>query len=128
MTYPKDDLIRYRLERAKETLCEAELMMNAGHLFGAANRLYYACFYAVSALLVKHDLTSGKHSGVMSLLNRHFVKPGRFPVAFGKFYSRIFDYRSKGDYADMLARPEITQEDIKTAKDFIETIEQMIME
>lgn len=126
MTYPKDDLVRYRLERAYETLAEAELMINSGHLFGAANRLYYACFYAVSALLVKHDYSSSKHSGVMSLMNRHFVKTGKIPIDFGKFYSRLFDYRSKADYADMLGRPKVSQKDIKTAKNFIDTIEQLI--
>lgn len=126
MTYPKEDLINYRLDRVKETLAEAELMMNSGHLFGTANRLYYACFYAVSALLVRHDLATSKHSGAMSLLNRHFVKTGQIPVEFGKFYSRMFDYRSKGDYADMLAQPEVTQEDMKTAKAFIEATEQLI--
>lgn len=126
MTSPKDDLVRYRLERAKETLDEAELMMSSNHLFGASNRLYYACFYAVSALLVQHDLSSSKHSGVISFLNRNFVKTGKLSVDYGKFYSRMFDYRSKGDYADMLAEPDITLEDLKTAKDFIKAIQQLI--
>ncbi len=128
MTYPRDDLVRYRFERAKETLEEAELMMSSNHLFGAANRLYYACFYAVSALLVRHEFASSKHSGVMSLLNRNFVKTGKISVEYGKFYSRMFDHRSKSDYADMLAEPDVVSEDLKTAKDFIEAIQQLIKE
>lgn len=108
MTCPKDDLIRYRLDRANETLEEARIMMSTNHLFGAANRLYYACFYAVSALLEKHDLSSSKHGGVMSLLNRHFVKTGKVSIDHGKFYSRMFDHRSKADYADMLTTTEVT--------------------
>ena len=128
MTYPKDDLVRYRLERARETLEEAELMMISNHLFGAANRLYYACFYAVSALLLKQDMASSKHSGVMALFNRHFVKTGKIPVDCGKFYSRMFDHRSKGDYADMLGEPEIQPQDLKTATNFIESIRTLIEE
>ena len=49
-------LAQYRLERAHSTLEEADYM-RAGNYFNAAvNRLYYACFYAVSGLLVAKDI------------------------------------------------------------------------
>lgn len=57
------DLIQYRIARAKETLEEAGVLSSSGHWNACVNRLYYACFYAVSALLTKHDLSSSKHSG-----------------------------------------------------------------
>lgn len=76
MTEGQEDLIRYKLSRAKETLEEAEIMLQTGHPHGAANRIYYACFYVVTALLLKRGLSSSKHSGVVALFNRHFVKPG----------------------------------------------------
>jgi uncharacterized protein (UPF0332 family) len=44
MTGGQRDLVRYRMERAAETLEEARLMLERGHLHGAANRIYYACF------------------------------------------------------------------------------------
>ncbi len=56
-------LIRYRMERAGETLEEAAVMLEKGHVNTAVNRLYYACFYAVSALLLTRELASAKHSG-----------------------------------------------------------------
>ncbi len=46
------ELINYRLHRAYETLEEARLMQDIGHWNTCANRLYYAAFYAVSALLI----------------------------------------------------------------------------
>jgi len=52
------DLIQYRIARAKEAIEEARVLAGAGHWNGSVNRLYYACFYAVSALLSKHDLFS----------------------------------------------------------------------
>ena len=73
MTDGQRELVRYRMERASETLQEARLMVEGGHLHGAANRIYYACFYAVVALLLTRDLASPKHSGVMALFNRHFA-------------------------------------------------------
>ena len=50
------DLIRYRMERARETFDEALLMQSEGHWNSCANRLYYACYYAVSALLAMKGL------------------------------------------------------------------------
>jgi len=41
-------LLEYRMVQAHEALCDAELLLNAGRYRAAANRLYYACFYAAS--------------------------------------------------------------------------------
>ncbi|GAB4252476.1 HEPN domain-containing protein [Deferrisoma sp.] len=96
------ELIRYRLERAREALEEAELLLGAGHGNSAVNRLYYAAFYAASAALLAKGLSSPKHSGIRSLLHREFVRPGLLPVDLGKFYDQLFDSRQKGDYADLV--------------------------
>jgi len=76
-------LVGYRLARARETLEEARLMAQARHWDGCVNRLYYACFYAVTALFVAHGLSSAKHSGVRSLFGQHFVKPRRRVEGYG---------------------------------------------
>ena len=123
------DLIEYKLERSRETLEEAEIMLQSSHLFGAANRIYYACFYAVSALLLSEDLSSPKHSGVISLFNRHFVKTGLISVELGKFYSRLFDTRLESDYADLVTvELEEIQDNIKTAEVFISSVKSLIKE
>ena len=57
------ELVLYRLTRAHETL-DARLLANAGRWNACVNRLYYACFYAISALLVRNSLSSSKHAGV----------------------------------------------------------------
>jgi len=47
-------LVEYRLEEAHEALSDAELLLEACRHRSAANRLYYAAFYAaVAALLTK---------------------------------------------------------------------------
>ena len=129
MTQGSEDLIKYKLQRSGETLEEAKIMLGSSHLFGAANRIYYACFYAVSALLLSKDLSSHKHSGVLSLFNRHFVKTGLIPVELGKFYSRLFDTRTESDYADLVTidLKEI-QDNLKTAEIFIPAVKSLIKE
>lgn len=47
-------IVTYRLERAHETLKEADYNTDGGYYNAAVNRLYYACFYAASALLLSH--------------------------------------------------------------------------
>lgn len=66
------------------------------------NRLYYACFYAVTALILTKDLSSAKHSGVRMLFHQNFVKPGIIKIELGQFYDKLFRNRLKGDYTDYL--------------------------
>ena len=98
----KKEIIKYRLERSRETYEEALLMQRENHWNTCANRLYYACFYAVTALLQKHDLSSGKHSGVKALFNQHFIKTNIICKEKGKLYNRLFDARQEGDYIDFV--------------------------
>ncbi len=48
-------LIEYRLEEAREALADAELLLKAERYRSAANRLYYAAFYAAVAVLLTKD-------------------------------------------------------------------------
>jgi len=53
-------LIMYRLERARESLEEAVILLEREYGNTFVNRLYYACFYAVSALLLTRGLSISK--------------------------------------------------------------------
>ena len=41
----KEALIAYRIQRAYETLKEAEVMIRESFYNAAINRMYYACYY-----------------------------------------------------------------------------------
>ncbi len=96
------DYVRYRMERSRDSLEAAKASTERGLYNDAVNRIYYACFYAVSALLISKGLSSSKHSGVRSLFEQHFVKDGPLPRALGKFYHQLFDSRQEGDYTDFV--------------------------
>ncbi|MBW1961255.1 MAG: HEPN domain-containing protein [Deltaproteobacteria bacterium] len=120
------NLIRYRIERARETLEEALLMQREGHWNSCANRLYYACYYAVTALLATKGLASSKHTGIKALFNQHFVKTGLVQKENGRLYNRLFDTRQEGDYVDFVVFERDDVEPlIPQVKDFIETISQL---
>jgi len=44
MTPEARTLVQYRLERAREALAEAMVLLDSGHANTGVNRLYYACF------------------------------------------------------------------------------------
>ena len=97
-----EEVIAYRLARAHETLEEARLMAESGHWNTCVNRLYYACFYAATALLLQEGFASAKHSGVRGFLNQHFVKTGVLEQELGALYNELFDSRNESDYRDLL--------------------------
>lgn len=69
----KKDLVKYRLERAHETLEDAELLAEHYKWNSCINRLYYACFYAVTALLLKNGFKAFTHNGVKSVFSENFI-------------------------------------------------------
>lgn len=93
------------------------------------DRIYCALFYASIPLLHTRGLSSSKHSGVRSLFNEQFVKPGQVDAELGRFYSRMFEFRQKSDYADFVEfEKEKVREWFEKAKQFIREIDRIIAE
>lgn len=115
--------MRYRVQRAHETLEEAALLRERGHLNAFVNRLYYACFYAASALLLAEGKSSSKHSGIRALFNKEWIKTGRLAAERGQFYRRLYDSRQKGDYGDFVRFEEADVAPwFQEAREFVATV------
>lgn len=97
-----DDYIRYRIERAEETLQEVDSHLHNGFWNTAINRMYYASFYAVSALLVKNNVDVNSHMGVRQQFGQRYVKPGIIDRDLGKHFTELFEKRNRGDYNDFI--------------------------
>ena len=67
-------LISYRMERSHESLRAAEIMFESSMLAFSMNRVYYAMFYAVQALLVSRKVSFSKHGQVKAYFNREMIK------------------------------------------------------
>jgi uncharacterized protein (UPF0332 family) len=98
----KNALIIYRLNRSKETLPEADMLIKNGYFNAAVSRLYYACYYAVTALLLKNDIFAQTHQGVKQMFSLHFIVTGKICNKYSQFYAQIFNDRMSGDYDDFL--------------------------
>lgn len=119
----KDDLVKYRIERAKETLEDAKLLIESKRWNSAINRLYYAAFYAVIALLHNENHKTSTHNGVKSIFSEQFIKKNIVSQEFGKKYSQLFSWRQKGDYADLF---DFTEEKVLPYYDFVKKFIQQI--
>jgi len=86
-----NELINYRLSRALETYEEALILRRENHWNASANRLYYACFYAVNALLLKKGISCSTHNGVKSEFHKSFIKSEIVSKQSGRLYSRLFN-------------------------------------
>jgi uncharacterized protein (UPF0332 family) len=123
----KNDYINYRFQRAKETYEEALILAREERWNAVINRLYYACFYAVITLLLKNDIETQSHDGARTQFGLHFIKTGIIAKEFGKLFSKLFDYRQKGDYGDMFDfDEEITKPLLDSVKSFLEIIEEQL--
>lgn len=96
------EIVLYRLEKAANTMDYAQRNLNYGMYSVAANRLYYAFYYAASALLINVKIEAHSHSGVQSMMHLHFVKTGKLSEEDGILMRRLFVMRQSSDYEDFV--------------------------
>lgn len=101
MSKSQKELVNYRLQRAFETYDDALLLSQNNKWNSAINRLYYAAFYAVSALILLENQSTFTHNGVKISFSEKFIKTGKLELVHGKLYSQLFTWRQKGDYDDL---------------------------
>ena len=120
-------LVTYRLERARKTLEEAKYMRKGDFFNAAVNRLYYACYYAATALLLARNIEANTHSGVKTMLSFHFVRTGLLSLEDGTTFSNLFDKRHSSDYEDFtFCDAALVDYLLPRSEDFVAAIEKLI--
>jgi len=116
-------LVDYRMEKSRESLEAARVMVKEKMLAFAMNRIYYSMFYAVQALLGKRAIFFSKHGQVKGYFNREFIKSGLLPIDMGRLYNKAFEYRQKFDYVDFaIPEEDMVIEYIEKAEQFVNNI------
>jgi len=103
-------LIEYRLDEAREALRDAELLLDAERYRSAANRLYYAAFYAALAALLSKRLEYSKHSAVIAFFDKELIRTGVLPKEYSRTLHRAFNERQQDDYMPFV---EMDPDDLK---------------
>ena len=123
----RKELVKYRITRAHETLQEIPKHIENKLWNTAVNRLYYACYYAVIALLISKEINAQTHTGVRQMFGLYFIKEGLIDRELGRYYSQIFDKRQISDYDDF---QDYEEKDVivlvKPAEELITAIDKLI--
>lgn len=121
--------IAANLQRAETSLHAARDMIKNGYEDIAASRAYYAAFHAASALLLKENIDTSKHSGVISAIHRFFVKEGKLGKEQGKNLNWLFELRNVGDYGvSQHVSSEEAHKAVKVADEFIDSVRRLLAE
>ena len=121
--------VRYRLEKAQEVYQAACVLYDASQWNSVINRLYYACFYSASALLLHYEIEANTHNGVKTQLSMHFVRTGRLSLDYGATFSLLFEKRQASDYSDFAYCDLALVDTLRPrAEAFIDAMERLIHE
>jgi len=123
----KSELIKYRLEEAKETIDDVQLLIDNNRLRAAVNRIYYGMFYSVLALGLAFDFETSKHHQLLGWFNKNFIHEGLIDTKYGKIINKASNRRTKGDYESYVEfDKDIILEMFEEMKDFISAIEKFL--
>lgn len=127
MTDGKTELMRYRLESAKERLNSSKVLLDNGNYKDSIGRSYYAMFTAVRAILAVDEQDFSKHAGVISYFQRNYIKGGIFDIKYSKYLSEAFQIRNNTDYTDFyIVSASDAQEQYERAVEFYNMIKEYL--
>ncbi|MBU2447476.1 MAG: HEPN domain-containing protein [Bacteroidetes bacterium] len=125
----KIDLIKYRRDKAFETLKDIEILIGNNLLLLAMNRIYYAGFYIVSALLLFEDFSTSKHKQLIGYFNRNYIRNNLISIEIGEVLNKAFMKRTSVDYGDFVTvtKTEVI-EYFEKIKIFVAEVDKLIQE
>ncbi len=115
----KEELSEIRLQKAREFFNDARANVEESRYKTGVNRAYYAVLHAVRSLLVMEGLDCEKHSGAITMLSLHFVKPRLLPIETVKNVKLLQSRRTDVDYGDF---DSITEEEARDSLQKAETL------
>ena len=115
------------LQRAKESLAAAKLMMKEGMPNIAASRANYAMFYIAEMLLLRVGLVYSSHSAVIAAYGKEFARTKELDPKFHRYLIASQNTRWIGDYgiedsvstSDAMQTVEWAEEFIRAAENYI---------
>ena len=82
-------MVELEIERAQKITEQFETLREQQYWDTLVNRMYYAAFHAVSALLIHNGLHVHTHRGALNIFNKEFVRAGVFSVEEGHLFSKL---------------------------------------
>ena len=124
----KEDVVRHRLDVAREDLETARLTFDAGQYRGANNRAYYSIFHTICAVLAKEGISFKRHKDAIGYFNKNYIQPEIFPRDLGRKIVKAEEIRHASDYDTFyMASKEVTAQQIETAEKILQLAEEYLL-
>lgn len=91
-------IVRMQLEKSDRFVSEAMSIANLGMWDVVANRIYYAAFHAIAAMLIHDGIEVRSHKGAGLMFGQKYVITGVFSADDGRLYAKLQDIREKSNY------------------------------
>lgn len=91
-------MVNLEMERAEKIIEQFETLRKQQYWDTLVNRMYYAIFHAVSALMIHNAISIHTHRGALNAFNKEFVRTGVFTEDEGHLFSKLEGLRERGDY------------------------------
>ncbi len=91
-------MVELEMERAEKITEQFETLRKQQYWDTLVNRMYYAIFHAVSALMIHNAISIHTHRGALNAFNKEFVRTGVFSEEEGHLFSKLEGMRERGDY------------------------------
>jgi uncharacterized protein (UPF0332 family) len=115
--------VEYRLNRSLEALLDAQTLVESESWNSSVSRLYFACFYAVSAYLLVMGETPKSRDETTLAFTTAMVKSGIVSETLGIFFRTILDSRLESDYGDFVQfDSETVLPMLAQARDFVAVV------
>ena len=124
------NLAKIRMERSRELLEEAKVLLSMNAYKSANNRAFYAMEKGVKALLAMKHTDVKTHNGALVQFNKLFIgnDDAFFDKADYKKIAKVERIRNASDYDDFyLASKEESSEQVKVVEEFVNKVDKYII-
>lgn len=118
----RNTVVNLEYEKALQILSQIDVLKELKFWDTIANRLYYAVFHAVSALLIHDGHQVKSHKGVVQVFGLNYIVTRVFSLEEGKLYSRLQTLREEGDYNCYIQADADIELMIEPARRFVDHI------
>ena len=114
------ELSKYRMEKAKECLSDAQDAFEESRSANSINRSYYAMFHATRALLAIDSFDSKKHSSIIGYFNQYYIANSKIEASYYQMLANAFRVRNKTDYDDFyMVNKDEAKKQLENAQAFV---------
>lgn len=118
----RNTVVNLEYEKALQILSQIDALKELKFWDTIANRLYYAVFHAVSALLIHDGHQVKSHKGVVQVFGLNYIVTRVFSLEEGKLYSQLQTLREEGDYNCYIQADADIELMIEPARRFVDHI------